>query len=48
MLNYKEIIQEVSDIATKEKTFEKIITKMKYEWKSVKFSIGQHKGYNII
>ena len=36
-MNFKDEIREVSEIASKELGFEKIINKMKSEWRNIKF-----------
>lgn len=38
-MNFKEEIRDISEIATKEQGFEKIINKMKSEWRNVKFEL---------
>jgi dynein heavy chain len=39
IMDFKEEIRDISEIATKEQGFEKIINKMKSEWRNIRFEL---------
>jgi len=43
ILLVKDEIREISEIANKEKGFEKILNKMKFEWKPIKLDLVQYR-----
>ena len=42
-MNIQEEIREISEIATKERGFEKVLHKMRVEWKPIKFTLADYK-----
>jgi dynein heavy chain len=43
IMNLKEEIGEISEIASKEKMFERVLNKMKAEWKPIKLELQLYK-----
>ena len=47
LMDFKDQINEISEIASKEKGFERLLTKMRNDWRLVKFELGEYRNTGV-
>ena len=47
IMEFKDQINEISEIASKEKGFERLLMKMRSDWRTVKFELGEYRNTGV-